>query len=51
MKIGCLLERREERAGELFIYVNDALVPLPLIGELFYWNNGGKADILIKRLR
>jgi uncharacterized protein (DUF2235 family) len=44
------LFRRAERDGELFLYVNDAVVPLPWISDIFYRNNRGMAQVVIKRL-
>jgi hypothetical protein len=40
-----------KRDGELFLYVNDVVLPLPWIYDLFYWNNAGEAKITIKRLK
>jgi hypothetical protein len=40
---------RAQRSGELFLYVNDALVPLPWINDVFYRNNKGTATVLITR--
>ena len=37
------------RAGELFLYVNDAIIPLPGLSDAFYWNNHGTAEVTIKR--
>ena len=42
---------RAQRNGELFLYVNDALLPVPGIGGLFYLNNSGAAVVVITRLR
>jgi hypothetical protein len=42
---------RVPRKGELFLYVNDALLPLPWLGDLFYRNNTGTALIIISRRR
>ena len=39
-----------ERSGELFLYVNDAVLPLPWVYDLFYRNNKGTASIVIRRL-
>jgi len=36
--------------GELFVYVNDAALPVPAIKDLFYRNNSGQALITIERL-
>ena len=40
---------RARRSGELFLYVNEALVPFPVISSIFYWNNEGTAEIVIER--
>jgi hypothetical protein len=42
--------RRAQRDGELFLYVNDAVLPLPWLSNLFYLNNQGQAKITIERL-
>jgi uncharacterized protein (DUF2235 family) len=42
--------RSAERSGELFLYVNESVVPLPWISDIFYWNNKGSAQVVIKRL-
>jgi ABC-type thiamine transport system ATPase subunit len=42
--------RGAERSGELFLYVNESVVPLPWISDIFYWNNRGSAEVVIKRL-
>lgn len=39
-----------ERSGELFLYVNDAVLPFPGIHNLFYRDNTGSATVVIKRL-
>jgi hypothetical protein len=39
-----------ERSGEIFLYVNDAGVPLPWVYDFFYRNNAGSADVVIERL-
>jgi hypothetical protein len=38
------------RSGELFFYVNDAVLALPWLHDYFYRNNAGEAIITIKRL-
>src|SRR5262245_23738826 len=43
-------EFKTERAGELFLYVNDAALPIPYLYNLFYRNNGGSAIIKVHRL-
>jgi hypothetical protein len=37
--------------GELFFYVNDAVLPLLGISEFFYGNNHGTANVRVTRLR
>ncbi len=37
------------RNGELFIFVNDAVIGLPGLYNFFYKNNGGAADLVITR--
>ena len=41
-----------ERSGELFLYVNDAVLPFhfPPISDWFYRNHTGSAEVLIRRL-
>lgn len=39
-----------DRDGEVFLYVNDAVVGLPWLADLFYGNNRGTADIRIEPL-
>ena len=41
---------RARRSGELFLYVNEAVIGLPGLSNLFYRNNSGGAKILIKHL-
>lgn len=36
--------------GELFIYVNDAVLTFPGLTELFYNNNGGTAKVTVTRI-
>jgi hypothetical protein len=36
--------------GELFIYVNDAVIGIPLLRDLFYKNNTGEATVLVKQV-
>jgi uncharacterized protein (DUF2235 family) len=38
------------RSGELFIYVNDAVIGLPWVYDSFYPNNGGKAKVTVRLL-
>jgi hypothetical protein len=42
---------RLRRDGELFLYVNDGVLPLPWIYSVFYWNNQGEAQVTIKRIQ
>jgi hypothetical protein len=37
-----------DRGGEVFLYVNDAVIGLPWIYDSFYPNNGGKAKVSIR---
>jgi hypothetical protein len=37
------------RDGELFIFVNDAVIGIPGLYNLFYRNNGGAADLVVTR--
>jgi hypothetical protein len=39
---------RVRRSGELFFYVNDAVIGWPGVFDYFYRNNTGKADVLIE---
>jgi len=41
---------RFHRPGELFLYVNDAVLPVPLpwLAGIFYRNNSGKAEVEIR---
>jgi len=40
---------RATRSGELFIFVNDAVIGIPGLYSLFYRNNGGAADLVVTR--
>jgi hypothetical protein len=42
-------EFRAQRDGEIFLYVNDAVVALPYLSSVFYWNNKGTAKISVER--
>ncbi|MET0968423.1 MAG: DUF2235 domain-containing protein [Tardiphaga sp.] len=42
---------RPTRSGELFVFVNDAVIGLPWIYNLPSWGNGGTAVLTIKRTR
>jgi hypothetical protein len=39
------------RSGELFVFVNDAVLPVPNRWQVFYKNNTGTATIRIERAR
>ena len=41
---------KADRSGELFLYVNDAVIGLPWIYDAFYPNNGGRAKVTAKLL-
>jgi hypothetical protein len=36
--------------GELFLYVNDAVLTLPALTDMFYNNNSGKAKVTVTRI-
>jgi hypothetical protein len=36
--------------GELFLYVNDAVLTLPTLTDMFYNNNSGKAKVTVTRI-
>ena len=38
------------RTGELFLYVNDAVLTLPGLTDMFYKNNSGKAKVTVTRI-
>ena len=40
---------KTERSGELFLYVNDAALPLPWLYQLFYRRNEGEAMVTVTR--
>ncbi|HEY4901685.1 MAG TPA: hypothetical protein VIH91_12795, partial [Terriglobales bacterium] len=40
---------RATRDGELFIFVNDAVLGVPGLEGVFYSNNVGTADVMITR--
>ena len=44
---------RFKRSGEMFLYVNDAVLPVPLpwLAGIFYKNNSGEAEVQIRRVR
>jgi len=37
-------------SGEVFLYVNDAVIGLPWIYSLFYWNNQGMAEVKLEKI-
>jgi hypothetical protein len=39
-----------ERSGEIFLYVNDAVIALPWLADRFYGNNHGSAKIEVRQL-
>ncbi len=41
---------KARRTGELFLYVNDAVIGLPGLASVFYANNGGHAQVNVVRL-
>jgi hypothetical protein len=57
-----LLDLREEKtgvwtatfeprsSGEVFLYVNDAVIGLPWVYGLFYWNNHRSAEVKLEKL-
>jgi hypothetical protein len=47
-----VLEERfvSKRSGELFVYVNEAVIAIPWLQDVFYRNNDGEATISIERL-
>ena len=40
---------RATRDGELFIFVNDAVIGIPGLYDAFYKNNGGAAELVVTR--
>ncbi|MCP4617109.1 MAG: DUF2235 domain-containing protein [Bradyrhizobium sp.] len=40
---------RATRDGELFVFVNDAVIGIPGLYDYFYRNNGGAADLVVTR--
>jgi uncharacterized protein (DUF2235 family) len=41
--------KKTDRAGELFLYVNGPVFPLPWIADIFYWHHRGEARFVIER--
>jgi len=41
---------RARKSGELFVYVNDAVIGIPGYVDTFYKNNKGKADLILQVL-
>jgi hypothetical protein len=39
---------KARRTGELFFYVNDAILPIPGLWDFFYRNNMGEAEVTIE---
>lgn len=44
------VELRPRSSGELFLFVNDAVVAWPGLTDLFYRNNHGRAELTLERL-
>ena len=42
---------RPRRNGELFLYVNEAVIALPGLWDIFYRVNQGEADVKVRRLQ
>jgi uncharacterized protein (DUF2235 family) len=42
---------KPKREGELFVYVNDAVIGIPGMYDLFYQNNHGSGKLSVKRIR
>jgi hypothetical protein len=42
---------RPKSSGELFLYVNEAVLPSPWLRHVFYRNNTGSANVTIRRKR
>ena len=42
---------RPRRNGELFLYVNEAVIALPGLWDIFYRANQGEADVKVRRLQ
>jgi hypothetical protein len=40
---------RPTRSGELFIFVNDAVIGIPGLYDVFYWNNKGTGKLTVTR--
>jgi uncharacterized protein (DUF2235 family) len=45
-----VVEIRARRTGELFLYLNDAIIGLPRVADAFYRNNPGTARVEVTRL-
>ena len=45
-----MAEIKAHRTGELFLYVNDAVLGVPGVTDVFYRNNHGQARVEITRL-
>jgi uncharacterized protein (DUF2235 family) len=41
--------KKTDRAGELFLYVNGPVLPLPWISDVFYRHHKGEAGVVIER--
>jgi hypothetical protein len=40
-----------KQTGDLFFYVNDAVIGVPFFWDIFYWNNHGSAKLSIRRFQ
>ena len=50
-RIGTLIsDITADANGELFLYVNDAVLTLPGLTDMFYKNNSGKAKVTVTRV-
>lgn len=43
--------RDSTRSGELFVFVNDAVIGLPWLWDYFYRNNAGTGTLVIRKIR
>jgi hypothetical protein len=43
--------RDRTRSGELFVFVNDAVIGVPRAWNSFYRNNSGEATVVIRKIR
>ena len=47
---GLISDITANATGELFLYVNDAVLTLPGLTDVFYKNNSGKAKVTVTRI-